>query len=282
MRAVRVEREGIRYAGLEEDGAFRVDPAPDLEPIDIIAAEGWEALDRRATERIDASAARILAPVSRPGKILCVGLNYSDHAEEEGLEPPDHPILFAKMPTAIIGPGDPIPLHDITSQLDYEVELALVVGSRVRGVTRQDTLGTIAGYTVLNDVSARDIQFGDGQWMRGKSLDGYAPMGPALVSPDEVGDPGNLNVQTLVNGELRQASNTRRLIFDIPYLIEFCAQAMTLDPGDVISTGTPGGVGIFMDPPQFLQDGDQVAVSVEKVGELRNPVAKVELEHLKL
>ena len=273
MRAVRVEYEGLRYCGVEADGAFRLDPSPDLEPISVIAAEGWDALDRRATLRIDRSAARILAPVSRPGKILCVGLNYADHLEEQGLEAPDHPILFAKMPTSIVGPGDPIPLHDMTSQLDYEVELAVVVGSRVRGVTREDAFDAVAGYTVLNDVSARDLQFGDGQWMRGKSLDGYAPMGPALVSPDEVGDPGNLNVQTWVNGELRQASNTGNLIFDVPHLIEFCSEGMTLEPGDVISTGTPGGVGVFMDPPQFLREGDQVVVSIEKVGELRNPVA---------
>jgi 2-keto-4-pentenoate hydratase/2-oxohepta-3-ene-1,7-dioic acid hydratase in catechol pathway len=145
MRAVRVQHGGTRYGGLAEDGAFRVDPAPDLEPIDVIASDGWDALDRMATQRIQSSEARLLAPVSRPGKILCVGLNYWDHVNEQGLEPPERPILFAKMPTAVIGPGDPIPLHPITDQVDYEVELAVVIGRRVRGLSRREALDAVAG-----------------------------------------------------------------------------------------------------------------------------------------
>ncbi len=272
MRAVRVEFEGRWYGGLTEDGAYRLMPTPELEPIDVVASEGWSGLSGRAVRAVRLSEGRLLCPIARPGKILCVGLNYKDHIEEQGLELPGNPILFSKASSAVIGPGDPIPLHSITEKVDYEVELAVVIGRRVRGISRREALDVVAGYTVINDVSARDLQFRDQQWMRGKSLDGFAPMGPAIVSPDEVGDPGSLGVRTEVNGELRQASNTSQLIFGVAELIEFCAEAMTLEPGDVIATGTPDGVGVFMDPPTFLKAGDTVTVSVERVGELTNPV----------
>lgn len=272
MRAVRVELDGAWYGGLAHDDGYRLMSTPELEPVDVIASEGWGGLAERANRPVGFGDVRLLAPIARPGKILCVGLNYRDHIEEQGLDPPSRPILFAKASTAVIGPGQPIPLHSITEQVDYEVELAVVVGRRVRGIAKSEAPSAVAGYTVLNDVSARDLQFGDQQWTRGKSLDGFAPMGPAIVSLDEVGDPGNLNVTTQVNGEPRQASNTSHLIFGVPELIEFCAQAMTLEPGDVIATGTPGGVGVFMDPPTFLDAGDTVTVAVERVGELTNPV----------
>jgi 2-keto-4-pentenoate hydratase/2-oxohepta-3-ene-1,7-dioic acid hydratase in catechol pathway len=272
MRAVRVEFEGRWYGGVAGEDGFRLMPTPELEPVDVIASEGWSGFSARAVRPVGFSQGRLLSPIARPGKILCVGLNYRDHIEEQGLEVPRSPILFSKASTSVIGPGDPIPLHLITDQVDYEVELAVVIGRRVRGISRGQALDVVAGYTVLNDVSARDLQFGDQQWMRGKSLDGFAPMGPAIVSADEVGDPGNLEIRAEVNGGLRQSSNTRQLVFGVPELIEFCAEAMTLEPGDVIATGTPGGVGAFMDPPTFLQAGDTVTVAVERIGELTNPV----------
>lgn len=272
MRAVRVAVEGHWYGGLAEGDSYRLIPNPRVEPIDVIASDGWSGLQERARRSLALDQGRLLAPISRPGKILCVGLNYRDHIDEQQLELPESPILFSKASTAVIGPGDPIPLHGITQQVDYEVELAIVIGSRVMGISRDEALEAVAGYTVINDVSARDLQFGDKQWTRGKSLDGFAPIGPAIVSPDEVGDPGTLDVSATVNGESRQASNTRQLIFGVPELVEFCAEAMTLEPGDVIATGTPGGVGVFMDPPTFLEDGDTVTVEVERVGRLTNPV----------
>ena len=220
---------------------------------------------------------RLLSPVSRPGKILCVGQNYGDHLAEQGVDPPERPILFSKAPTCVIGPNDPIPLHPITSQVDYEAELAIVIGRRATRVTADDALTIVAGFTALNDVSARDLQFGDGQWVRGKSLDGFAPIGPHLVSVDDIGDPESLDIRCRVNGEVRQASNTRHLIFGVRTLIEFCSEAITLEPGDVIATGTPGGVGVFMDPPQFLGEGDVVEVEIERIGTLSNPVAAVAL-----
>ena len=275
MRAVRVEHQGRLYAGVEEEDSIRVIPESDGEPITIIAKDGWDGLNRQATQPVRPADARLLAPVSRPSKVLCVGLNYRDHAIEQGLEPPDHPILFAKMPSAISGPGDTIPLHTISSFVDYEAELAVVIGRRVRGITKAQVPASVAGYMVLNDVSARDLQGRDEQWVRGKSLDGYAPTGPALVSPDEVGDPDVLGVCCWVNGELRQDSNTENLIFDVPSLVAFCAEAITLEPGDIIGTGTPGGVGVFMKPRRSLEAGDTVTAFVEKIGRLVNPVADV-------
>lgn len=272
MRAVRVESEGRVFAGTEDQDGIWIVPEEGLDPILIIATDGWVTLRRRATKRVDPGSVRVLAPVSQPGKILCVGLNYWDHANEQGLDPPDHPILFAKMPNALIGPGDPILLHGITAETDYEAELAIVIGRRSRGVSSEEALDFVAGFTVLNDVSARDIQRSDGQWVRSKSLDGYAPMGPALVSVDEVGDASVLSIRSYVNGELRQNSNTKNLIFDVATLVAFCSEAMTLEPGDVISTGTPGGVGVFMSPPRFLQAGDVVTIAIERIGELSNPV----------
>lgn len=271
MRAVRVNLQGRPRIGLQDATGLRLVPEPRGDLIGTLARDGWGGLDAEATDRLVGSDIRYLAPVPRPGKILGVGLNYADHAEEQGLENPDHPILFAKMPTAVIGPGDPIPLHSITEQTDYEAELAVVIGHRVRGVSASQALDAVAGFTILNDVTARDLQFSDRQWVRGKSLDGYAPMGPTLASPDTIGD-GALAIRCYVNEELRQSSNTSRLVFDVPALVAFCSEAMTLEPGDVIATGTPGGVGVFMDPPRFLKSGDVVRIEIEGIGTLTNPV----------
>ncbi len=215
---------------------------------------------------------RLLAPVPNPSKVVAVGLNYMDHCREQGHAPPRSPVLFAKFPTAIIGPGEAIRWDpSLTSQVDYEVELAVVIGRRARRVSAADAFHYVAGYTICNDVSARDLQFGDGQWVRAKSLDTFCPLGPYLVTRDEIAEPQNLRLRTVVNGEVRQDSSTAEMIFGVAELIEFISRAFTLLPGDVIITGTPHGVGVFRDPPAFLHDGDVVTVEIEGLGQLSNP-----------
>lgn len=210
-------------------------------------------------------------PVGRVGKIIAVGRNYRDHAAEQGVEVASDPILFSKFPSSISGHEDEIRWRAADSgQVDYEAELAVVIGRRVRDVRPEEALGAVLGYTALNDVSARDLQFGDGQWVRGKSLDTFCPIGPWLVTADEIPDPGALRIQCHVNGETLQDARTSDLIHDVPTLIAFCSRFMTLEPGDVIATGTPGGVGVFRDPPRFLGDGDEVIVEIEGIGPLRN------------
>jgi 2,4-diketo-3-deoxy-L-fuconate hydrolase len=216
-----------------------------------------------------------LLPPVQPSKVLCLGLNYRDHATEQNLEPPGRPLLFCKVPTAVCGPSATIEKPADMKQLDYEAELGVVVGRLSRHVREADALAHVAGYVAVNDVSARDAQFTDGQWFRGKSCDTFAPLGPALVTADEIGDPHDLTVQARVNGELRQSSRTDQLIFGVEELVAYCSRYFTLLPGDLICTGTPGGVGAFLDPPRFLADGDVVEVEIERVGTLRNPIAEV-------
>lgn len=215
----------------------------------------------------------LLGPVV-PTKIIAVGMNYRDHAEEQGQAIPERPLLFAKFPSSVCGPHADIVKPPETTQLDYEVELGVVIGRRSRNVAAADAMRHVAGYVAVNDVSARDAQFEDGQWVRGKSYDTFAPMGPALVTADEIPDPHDLDVRAWVNGELRQSSTTSNLIFGIGELIEYCSRCFTLEAGDVIATGTPGGVGVFLDPPRLLQPGDLVEVEVEQVGRLVNRVVE--------
>jgi 2-keto-4-pentenoate hydratase/2-oxohepta-3-ene-1,7-dioic acid hydratase in catechol pathway len=210
-------------------------------------------------------------PIERPGKIVCVGLNYRAHAEEQGAKVPERPILFAKWPTALIGPGEAIVLPPITSSVDYEAELGVVIGSRAKQVPVEEALGVVRGYLCANDVSARDLQFADGQFTRAKSLDTFCPVGE-LVPASAVPDPQALAIRCLVNGEVRQSSTTADMIFSVAEVIAFVSQAITLEPGDLLLTGTPEGVGVFRDPPQFLADGDEVVVEIEGVGSLTNPV----------
>jgi 2-keto-4-pentenoate hydratase/2-oxohepta-3-ene-1,7-dioic acid hydratase in catechol pathway len=213
-------------------------------------------------------------PIDLPGKIVCVGLNYRDHAEEQGVEAPDHPILFAKWANTLVGPGDPIVLPPATQRVDYEAELGVVVGARVRGVSAADALDAVRGYVCVNDVSARDLQFGDGQWTRGKSVDTFCPVGPRLVPRDEVPDPQALAIRCVLNGETMQDSSTRDMIFSVAEIIAFVSETTTLEPGDLIATGTPAGVGFTRDPPVFLQDGDEVTIEIEGLGALTNPVRR--------
>jgi 2-keto-4-pentenoate hydratase/2-oxohepta-3-ene-1,7-dioic acid hydratase in catechol pathway len=211
-------------------------------------------------------------PIERPEKIVCLGLNYRDHAEEQGVDLPASPLLFAKWPNTLIGPGEAIVIPPSVAKCDYEAELAVVLGVRVRRVSRENALKAVRGYLCANDVSARDLQFADGQWTRGKSVDTFCPVGPRLVPAAEIPDPHDLRIRALVNGEVLQDSTTANLVFGIDEIVSYVSQTVTLEPGDLILTGTPAGVGIFRDPQRLLQPGDEVTIEIEGIGELTNPV----------
>jgi 2-keto-4-pentenoate hydratase/2-oxohepta-3-ene-1,7-dioic acid hydratase in catechol pathway len=208
-----------------------------------------------------------------PGKIIAIGRNYAEHAAETGSPLPDKPIIFAKFPSSVIGPGDAITWREsITTQVDWEVELAVIIGQRAREVSEEEAMNYVYGYCVANDVTARDLQQKiDAQWTRGKSLDTFCPLGPYIVTRDEIADPQNLAVKTTVNDKVMQESNTKHMIFNVKHLISYSSQMFTLEPGDMILTGTPDGVGMGRKPPVFLKDGDVVTVSVEGIGEVSNP-----------
>lgn len=212
-----------------------------------------------------------MLPIDRPGKIICVGLNYRDHAEEQGAELPKEPLLFAKWPNALIGPGEPIVIPTIVTKADYEAELGVVIGSRVKGISKESAFEAVRGYVCANDVSARDLQYADGQWSRGKSPDTFCPVGP-MVPRDEVPDPHALGIRAIVSGEVLQDSTTAKLIFGVDDVIAHASQTMTLEPGDLILTGTPAGVGVFRDPQRLLRPGDEVTIEIEGIGSLTNPV----------
>jgi 2,4-didehydro-3-deoxy-L-rhamnonate hydrolase len=211
-------------------------------------------------------------PIDRPGKIVCVGLNYRDHAAESNDEPPSRPLLFAKWQTSLIGPGEAIVLPAISQEVDFEAELGVVIGRRARQVSVDDAVDFVAGYLCVNDVSARDVQRDDGQWTRGKSFDTFCPVGPRIVEAAEVSNPQALGIRCLVNGEALQDSNTSEMIFSVAEVIAFASEAITLEPGDLIATGTPAGVGFARTPPVFLRPGDEVTVEVDGLGSLTNPV----------
>jgi 2-keto-4-pentenoate hydratase/2-oxohepta-3-ene-1,7-dioic acid hydratase in catechol pathway len=264
MRIVRyLSQEGnIRYASEDPSGrCFDLD------------GDIYHAFD--VTDH-EVNMVNLLAPVE-PRVLLCIGLNYRDHAQEQGSALPQWPILFIKAPNSLNHPGDPIviPTHLASAEVDYEGELAVVIGRDCKNVRREQALDYVFGYTIANDVTARDWQkkYSGGQFCRGKSFDTFAPLGPALLTKDEI-DPSHLRIQTRVNGQARQDSNTSNLIFDVPTLIEFLSGSTTLLAGSVILTGTPGGVGMAMKPPHYLQPGDVVEVEIEKIGVLSNPVTK--------
>ncbi|MFL5805642.1 MAG: fumarylacetoacetate hydrolase family protein [Roseiflexaceae bacterium] len=231
----------------------------------VLAAPPPEAVLERAS-------VRLAAPIPRPGKIICIGLNYRDHAAESNAPLPEFPVVFAKYANTVIGPGDAIVLPRVTEQVDYEGELGIVIGARVRDVPEDAALACVAGYLPVNDVSARDYQMRTSQWTIGKTFDTFAPMGPALVTADEVPDPHNLDLRVTIGGEVLQDSNTRHLIFSIPQLIAYLSSVMTLDPGDVIASGTPAGVGSARTPKRWLRAGETVCVEIERLGRLENPV----------
>ncbi|MGH9652914.1 MAG: fumarylacetoacetate hydrolase family protein, partial [Bryobacteraceae bacterium] len=215
---------------------------------------------------------KLLAPIPRPRKLICVGLNYLDHARETGAEIPTVPTIFNKFATAVIGPGENIVLPRVSQAPDYEAEFAFVIGRGGRHIAKEAWRDHVFGYTIVNDVSARDFQRATSQWLMGKTFDTFAPTGPWIITADEIEDPHNLDVQIEINGEQLQNSNTRELIFKIPDLIPFLSSVFTLEPGDIVSTGTPSGVGFARKPPRFLRPGDDVVVKVSSIGELRNPV----------
>ena len=225
-----------------------------------------------AAARLDLATVTLRAPILRPGKIICIGLNYRDHAAESNLTIPDTPTVFSKYANSVIGPGEPIVIPRVSVQVDYEGELACVIGRRGRHIPEREALDYVAGYMPFNDVSARDFQVRTSQWMIGKTFDTFAPMGPALVTADEIADPHVLDLRVTISGEVLQASNTRNLIFSIPSLIAYLSQVMTLEPGDVLATGTPAGVGFVRKPPRFLRPGDEVCIEIEGLGALTNPV----------
>ena len=225
------------------------------------------------TKTVAIDSVEFLPPVY-PGKILAIGRNYIDHAIEGGAEPPSAPLIFTKLPNSLSAHNAPIVLPAISSQVDYEAELAVVIGRRARRVSEAEALNYVFGYTLINDVSARDLQFGDGQWVRGKGLDGFAPLGPFITTRDEISDVHALKIEGRLNGELMQSSNTGKMIFKVAYLISYISQGITLEPGDVIATGTPDGVGIYRKPPVLLKAGDVFEVTIERLGTLRNPVVE--------
>jgi 2-keto-4-pentenoate hydratase/2-oxohepta-3-ene-1,7-dioic acid hydratase in catechol pathway len=206
-----------------------------------------------------------------PQKIVCVGLNYRDHAEEQGTTLPERPLLFAKWPNTLIGDGEPIRIPPVTEKVDYEAELGVVIGRTASRVSTDDALDYVRGYVVANDVSARDLQFSDGQWVRGKSLDTFLPVGD-LVPAADVPDPQALPIRAVLNGETLQDSNTSNMIFGVAEIVSFVSQAITLEPGDLIITGTPAGVGAFRDPPVWLRPGDEITIEIDGLGSITNPV----------
>lgn len=212
------------------------------------------------------------APVPRPGKIICIGLNYRDHAAESNMPLPEKPVVFSKFSSAVIAPGEPVVLPSTSTQVDYEAELAVVIGRHAKHVRADRAYDYVLGYTAFNNVSARDFQFADGQWQRGKSCDTFAPMGQTIVTTDTIRDPHKLSIKLVLNGQTMQDSNTDQLIFGVPALIEFLSQTITLEPGNVIATGTPSGVGFARKPPVFLKPGDRMEVLIEGMGGLGNPV----------
>ncbi len=240
------------------------------EPAWALARSALAAADERCC--LPAAEVTLLAPVPRPGKIICLGHNYHDHTDGAGAStpPPAHPIFFAKYSNVVVGPDQPVVYPRISIHMDFEAELMVVIGRRTRYADEAHALQSVAGYTIFNDITARDYQNLTSQWTLGKSFDTFGPMGPALVTADEVPDPGALDLSLSLNGQEMQRSNTRNLIFSIPFIIAYLSQALTLEPGDVIATGTPSGIGSMRQPPIFMEPGDEVRIVIEKLGELVN------------
>ena len=231
-----------------------------------------EAAAVDASDVLDAASVKLAAPIPNPGKILCIGLNYADHAAESGQPLPDYPIVFSKYSNTVIGSGEAIILPRVTDKVDYEAELGFVIGVGGRHISEADALDHVAGYMPINDVSARDYQERVSQWTMGKSFDTFAPMGPALVTADEVGDPHELAIRLWIGDEVLQDSNTSQLIFSVPKLVADISEVMTLEPGDIVSTGTPPGVGGARTPPRWMRAGETVNIEIEKLGILSNPI----------
>jgi 2-keto-4-pentenoate hydratase/2-oxohepta-3-ene-1,7-dioic acid hydratase in catechol pathway len=280
VQFVTLQREGYTEPAVIADGAVVGLRAAGFEDILSLIAGGEDSLDRvrrwaddpPGRDRHDPLKAVLAAPVPRPPKIICIGLNYRDHAEESNMTIPEVPTVFSKYATSVIGPRAPIVLPKNSTKPDYEAEMAVVIGRGGRNIPESRWREHVFGYTVVNDVSARDFQMATSQWMIGKTFDTFCPMGPAVVTADEIEDPHTLRITLTINGETLQDSNTANLIFRVPKLIAYLSSVFTLEPGDIISTGTPAGVGFARKPPRWLQPGDEISVTVEGVGTLVNPV----------
>lgn len=280
MRFVTLQREGYTEPGVLLGGELIGIGGAGFESMLSVIAGGADAMDRVRRwlknpppgEPFDPARTRLPAPVPRPPKIVCIGLNYRDHAAESNLPIPDTPTVFAKFQTAVTGHRHPIVLPKSSAKPDYEAEFAVVIGQGGRHIPEERWREHVFGYTIANDVSARDFQMATTQWMIGKTFDTFAPIGPAIVTADEIADPHNLAISLTISGEVLQSSNTRHLIFGVPKLIAYLSSVFTLEPGDIISTGTPAGVGFARKPPRWLKPGDEVVVRVEGLGELVNPV----------
>jgi 2-keto-4-pentenoate hydratase/2-oxohepta-3-ene-1,7-dioic acid hydratase in catechol pathway len=289
VRFVSYRHDGDCRAGVEIDGRV-IDEGRAAETGELRGTVNWTsmrsilecgpealaALVRAATSThepaVEPAHLRLAPPVPDPRKIICLGLNYLDHAEESGLEAPTVPILFAKFATSLIATDEPIILPDFSREIDSEAELAVVIGKRCRNLTPEDVPEILAGATAFNDISARDVQLQTSQWLAGKAIDSFGPCGPSLVTLDELGDVQNLAIRARVNGATVQDGNTNAMIFTVRELVAYISKLMTLEPGDIIATGTPAGVGISRTPPLLLHDGDSVEVEIERIGVLRNPV----------
>jgi len=262
--------DGGPRVGHIEDGEIRSLGGADL--LEYIE-HGRDADRRPGGEAVPLAEARIHAPIQRPGKIIAIGLNYVDHAEETGSPIPEKPLVFAKYPNTVIGPGEAIRIPPITQQVDYEAELAVVIGRPAKNVSEGEALEYVFGYTNANDVSSRDLQFSEGgQWTRSKSIDTFCPIGPYIATRDEVPDPQNLSIRCILNGEVMQDGTTSKMIFSVAEIVAFLSSGMTLMPGDIIITGTPPGVGAARDPQVWLKAGDEVSIEIEGLGTLTNPV----------
>ena len=267
-------------AGSERPGLLQQEQVVDLTSVfadipDIgerFFRDGWLEKVRSVSAGESAPPERLGCPIHKPGKIICLGKNYLEHAREGGFDLPEKPLLFCKAPNTLTGPTDPILLPRSSGQIDWEVELAVVIGREGKRIPKTAAMDYIAGVTVMNDVSGRQAQFSDSQWFRGKSFDTFAPMGPALVTLDEIGDVQSLQLAALVDGQVMQEGSTADMIFAVAELIEYISEDITLLPGDVISTGTPSGVGIFRDPPVTLKAGNVVECRIENIGSIVNPV----------
>ena len=275
MKLVRFGDKGKEKPGLWKDGNI-VDLKkifPDIPDIgEVFFRENWLEKISEISDPGQTLKDRIGCPIHAPSKIICLGKNYAEHAKEGGFENPDKPLIFCKTPNALNGPFDPIVLPKSSGQIDWEVELVIIIGKEGKRIPKSEAWGYIAGFTIMNDVSGREAQFSDSQWFRGKSFDGFAPIGPYIVTPDEIGDVNNLRLTAKVDDEIMQDGNTRDMIFDVCTIIEDISEDITLIPGDIISTGTPAGVGIFRDPPVVLKPGNVVECYIENIGAIVNKV----------
>jgi 2,4-diketo-3-deoxy-L-fuconate hydrolase len=275
MKLVRFGEKGKEKPGLWKDGNIvdlkKIFPEiPDIG--EMFFRENWPEKIADINDSGQIIKDRIGCPIHAPSKIICLGKNYAEHAKEGGFDKPDKPLIFCKTPNALNGPFDPVVLPKSSGQIDWEVELAIIIGKEGKRIPKSEAWGYIAGFTIMNDVSGREAQFSDSQWFRGKSFDGFAPIGPYIVTPDEIGDVNNLRLTAKVDDEIMQDGNTRDMIFDVCTIIEDISEDITLIPGDIISTGTPAGVGIFRDPPVVLKPGNVVECYIENIGAIVNKV----------